>query len=226
MHRYVLGLYDVMRRLTTRFPRILFENCASGGARMDPGMMAYFPQTWASDDSDAEERLSIQYGASLCYAPVMTTAHVSICPNEQIGRNEPLEFRGHVAGAFNLGYELNLCKLSDAELDEVAAQIAQYKAMRDLVQHGEFYRLMSPYDGDYTAWMTIARDGSEFAAWFFKPTARPEEAYINLRLNGLDPDALYRSLDDGREYSGAALMNLGLPIEWRNGDDFSQMWRF
>lgn len=226
MHRYVLGLYDVMRRLTTRFPRILFENCASGGARMDPGMMAYFPQTWASDDSDAEERLSIQYGASLCYAPVMTTAHVSICPNEQIGRNEPLEFRGHVAGAFNLGYELNLCKLSDAELDEVAAQIAQYKAMRDLVQHGEFYRLMSPYDGDYTAWMTIAHDGSEFAAWFFKPTARPEEAYINLRLNGLDPDALYRSLDDGREYSGAALMNLGLPIEWRNGDDFSQMWRF
>ena len=86
--------------------------------------------------------------------------------------------------------------------------------------------VMSPYDGDYTAWMTIARDGSEFAAWFFKPTARPEEAYINLRLNGLDPDALYRSLDDGREYSGAALMNLGLPIEWRNGDDFSQMWRF
>ena len=226
MHRYVLGLYDVMRRLTTRFPNILFENCASGGARMDPGMMAFFPQTWASDDSDAEARLKIQYGASLCYAPVMTTAHVSICPNEQLGRTEPLSFRGDVAFPFNLGYELDLCRLSEEELSEVAEQISRYKEIRPLVQRGRFMRLLSPYEGPCTAWMTISQDGNEFAAWLYKPEAAPEEAYINLRLAGLDEDAHYRCRADGRVYSGAVLMNMGLAIDWRNGDDFSQMWLF
>ena len=225
MHRYVLGLYEVMRRITERFPHILFENCASGGARMDPGMMAYFPQNWVSDDSDAEARLKIQYGTSLCYPPVMTTAHVSICPNEQLGRVEPLSFRGDVAFPFNLGYELNLCRLSEEELDEVAAQIERYKQLRPLVQRGRFLRLMDPFAGPYTAWMTVAEDGSEFAAWFYKPEAQPEEAYINVRLAGLESGARYRS-DDGRELSGAALMNLGLPLDWRPGDDFSQMWHF
>ena len=226
MHRYVLGLYDVMKRITSRFPNILFENCASGGARMDPGMMAFFPQTWPSDDSDAEERLKIQYGTSLCYPPVMTTSHVSICPNEQIKRTEPLSFRGNVAFPFNLGYELNLCRLSDEELGEVAQQIAVYKSLRKLVQHGTFYRLSDPFQGPYAAWMTVVEDGSEFVAWFYKPSAAPEEAYINVRLSGLEPNAHYRNLSNGHVISGAVLMNMGLAIDWENGDDFSQMWHF
>ncbi|MGN0741358.1 MAG: GH36 C-terminal domain-containing protein, partial [Candidatus Fimadaptatus sp.] len=109
--------------------------------------------------------------------------------------------------------------------DEVAAQIARYKQLRPLVQRGRFLRLMDPFAGPYTAWMTVAEDGSEFAAWFYKPEALPEEAYINVRLSGLESGARYRS-DDGRELSGAALMNLGLPLDWRPGDDFSQMWHF
>ena len=226
MHRYVLGLYDVVERITSRFPNILFENCASGGARMDPGMLAYFPQNWASDDSDAEARLKIQYGTSLCYPPVMTTSHVSICPNEQLKRTEPLSFRGHVAFPFNLGYELNLCRLSEEELCEVAQQIEQYKSMRVLVQHGRFYRLLDPFSGPHTAWMTVAEDGSEFVAWFYKPEAMPEEAYINVRLAGLYPDAHYENVDNGQVISGAALMNMGLIIDWTVGDDFSQMWHF
>ena len=226
MHRYVLGLYDVMRRLTSAFPDVLFENCASGGARMDAGMMAFFPQTWASDDSDAEERLKIQYGTSLVYPPVFITSHVSAVPNAQVRRCEPMAFRGDVAMPFNLGYELNLCELSDAELAEVREQIAVYKRVRELVQRGVFTRLSSPFDGPYTSWMISAQDGGEFIAWFYKPDAYPEEAYINVPLAGLERDARYRELKSGAVYSGAALMELGLPIDWRNGDDFSQVWHF
>lgn len=226
MHRYILGLYHIMRTLTERFQNVLFENCASGGARMDPGMMAYFPQTWVSDNSDAVCRLKIQYGTSLCYPPVMTTAHVSACPNHQILRREPLSFRGHVAYGFNLGYELNLCNMSKEQLQEVAQQIAEYKQLRPLVQFGNFYRLENPFNGAYTSWMTISEDQKSFVVWFFKPIAEPEEAYINVRLAGLKEDLYYRCLEDERIYSGSSLMYLGLPIRWENGDYFSQMWRF
>ena len=225
-HRYVLGLYSIIRRVTERFPDVLFENCASGGARMDPAMMSFFPQTWASDNSDAACRLKIQYGTSLCYPPVMTTAHVSAVPNHQIGRVTPLDFRRDVAFAFNLGYELDLTKLPDEELAAIREQIAAYKEIRELVQTGEFYRLMSPFDGDYTAWMTVAEDKSSFAAWFFRPFAEPEEAYFSVRLQGLDHDARYRCRENGMEASGAALMKLGLPVDWQKEDFLSQMWVF
>ena len=98
--------------------------------------------------------------------------------------------------------------------------------LRALVQHGRFYRLLDPFSGPHTAWMTVAEDGSEFVAWFYKPEAMPEEAYINVCLAGLDPDAHYENVDNGQVISGAALMNMGLIIDWTVGDDFSQMWHF
>lgn len=220
LHRYVLGLYRVLETLTSRFPEVLFENCASGGARMDAGMMYYFPQTWVSDNSDAVCRLRIQYGTSLCYPPVMTTAHISASPNHQVLRQTPLDFRAAVAYPFNLGYELNLCAMSDEELQQIAEQTALYKQIRPLVQQGKFYRLLSPFAGNQTAWMTVSQDGSEFAVWYYKDFCQPEEAYINVRLTGLEQTAYYQD-EDGSCYTGEMLMNLGLLLRWKNGDYFS-----
>ena len=225
LHRYVLGLYRVMEVLTSRFPDVLFENCASGGARMDAGMMYYFPQTWASDNTDPVCRLKIQYGTSLCYPPVMITSHVSASPNHQTLRSTPMDFRAAVSYPFNLGYELNLCEMEQKELEKISEQTQQYKKIRSLVQSGKFYRLLSPFEGNQTAWMTVSQDETECLVWYYKDFCDPEEAYLNVRLTGLQEEAYYRD-EDGTVYSGDMLMNLGLPVRWKNGDYFYQMWHF
>lgn len=224
-HRYVLGLYRILETLTARFPKVLFENCASGGGRFDPGMMYYFPQAWASDNSDGLAVLKVQYGTSLCYPNIYITSHVSGVPNEQLGRVTPLSFREHGCGAFNLGYEWDFARLTQEDLEQTKAWIAQYRQWEPLVRTGDFYRLKSPFDGPQTAWMLVAPDGAEAAVWYFKAWAEGEEAYLRLRLDGLDAHADYLCLEDGRVYGGDALMNAGLTIPWRNGDFFSCMWR-
>lgn len=225
-HRYVLNLYRILETLTSRFPKVLFENCASGGARFDPGMMYYFSQTWASDNTDAISRLKIQYGTSLQMPPMWITSHISASPNHQLDRPSPLPFREAVCSPFNLGYELNLLKLSDEDLAEIACQAERYKAIRKLVQFGKFSRLQSPFDSDYTAWQVESQDGSEVIVWFYKPYAVAEEAYIRAFPVNLDPKADYKDTVSGRTYNGSMAMRLGLPIEWKNGDHFSQMWHF
>lgn len=225
-HRYMLNLYYILEELTKRFPNVLFENCASGGARFDPGMMHYFSQNWASDNTDAISRLKIQYGASLAYPPLWITAHVSASPNHQMERVAPLQFREHVSQPFNMGYELDLTILSADELEQVAQQIARYKQLRELVQFGTFYRLKSPYDGKDTAWQTISQDKSEVLVWYYKPYAEAEEAHISVKLRGLDLQASYRLLGSDRSFNGSVLMNMGLALDWKNGDHFSQVWHF
>lgn len=144
-HRYMLGVYRVMEQVTSAFPEVLFESCSGGGGRFDPGMLFYMPQTWTSDNTDAVERLKIQYGTSLVYPASAMGAHVSAVPNHQIGRVTSLEMRGHVAMSGNLGYELDLTKFTEAEKTEVKEQVAFYKSVRALVQHGDMYRLSSPF---------------------------------------------------------------------------------
>ena len=141
-----------------RFPKILFESCASGGGRFDPGMLYYAPQGWASDDSDAVERLKIQYGTSMCYPISSIGAHVSVIPNHQVFRNTPLHTRANVAyfGAF--GYELDLNKLSEEELVQVKEQIQFMKKYRHILQYGMFYRLKSPFEGNEVVWMVVSED--------------------------------------------------------------------
>lgn len=145
-HRCMLGLYEVLDKLTSRFPAILFENCSSGGGRFDPGMLYYMPQTWASDNTDAVSRLKIQYGTSLLYPPITIGAHVSAVPNHQVGRITSLSLRGHVAMSGNFGYELDLTRLSDAEKKQVHEQVAFYKRIRPLIQFGDFYRVKNPFE--------------------------------------------------------------------------------
>ncbi|HYU15655.1 MAG TPA: alpha-galactosidase, partial [Candidatus Acidoferrum sp.] len=195
-HRYMLGVYSVYERVTARFPEILFESCAGGGGRFDPGLLAYAPQAWTSDDSDAIERLGIQWGTSLVYPPSSMGAHVSAVPNHQVGRVTPLATRAAVAFFGVFGYELDPTALSADERAAIAVQIAFYKQHRDLLQAGRFLRLIGPAggdgDGNETAWMCVSDDRRRAIVGFYRVLQRPAAPAGRLRLRGLDPAAVYR----------------------------------
>ncbi len=193
-HRYMLGVYDLYSRLTERFPHILFESCAGGGGRNDPGVLAFAPQAWISDDTDAVERQRIQYGTSMVYPLVAMGAHVSAVPNHQIGRVTPLDTRAAVAFFGNLGYELDPRSLDEAEAKQVRAQIAWYKERRELIHRGRFHRLRSPFEGDgnETAWMVVADDRTHALVGWYRTLSVPLPGPSLLRLRGLDPGARYR----------------------------------
>jgi alpha-galactosidase len=225
-HRYLLGVYELYRRLTTRFPEILFESCAGGGGRFDPGLLAFAPQAWTSDDTDAIERLKIQWGTSLAYPLSSMAAHVAAVPNHQVGRVTPLSTRAAVAFFGVLGYELDLTALSAKERGEIADQIAFYIGRRQLFQRGRFLRLESPYDGDrdHVAWMTVADDARQAVVGSYQILARADPGPGRLRLRGLDPLATYRvstwPAGDDRparantgQRSGAELMAAGFVLD-------------
>ena len=193
-HRYILGVYDLYARLTAAFPEILFESCAGGGGRFDPGLLAYAPQAWTSDDTDAIERLRIQWGASLIYPLSSMGAHVSAVPNHQTGRLTPIAMRAAVAFFGVFGYELDATSLSPAERAEVADQVGFYKDHREVLQRGRFVRLRSPFedDGNETAWMTVSDDRRHAIVGFYRTLTRPNPAVNRLRLRELDPEARYR----------------------------------
>lgn len=214
MHRYILGVYDLYERLIERYPKILFESCASGGGRFDAGMLYYAPQAWTSDDSDAIERLKIQYGTSFGYPQSMMGAHVSASPNEQLGRNTPLKIRGDVAffGAF--GYELDLDKLSSTELTSIKKQIELMKKYRSIFQYGTFYRLKSPFEGNIVSWMVVSEDKSQAIVGYYKILNDVNCEYRRLYLPGLEADTLYNVQEELDSYlgnfTGDELANIGL----------------
>lgn len=209
-HRYILGVYDLYERLTSQFPKVLFESCASGGARFDPGMLYYAPQAWTSDDTDAVERLKIQYGSSYCYPISSMGSHVSVCPNHQLNRNTPLYTRANVAYFGTFGYELDLNKLTEEEQEEVKDQIRFMKQYRELFQFGTFYRLRDPFQHNVAAWMVVSEDKKEAIVGWYRVLNVVNEAFHRLALKGLDPDLCYSSSADGRSYYGDELMNAGL----------------
>ena len=219
-HRYMLGIYRVLETITSRFPNILFESCSGGGGRFDAGMLHYMPQTWTSDDSDAVERLFIQYGTSIPYPPASMGAHVSAVPNHQVGRTTSLSMRGDVAMSGNFGYELDLTKLTKAELGEMKKQIRFVKKIRHLTQQGCFTRLASPFEGQYAAWQFSSESRNELLVCLFRRFARanPENAFV--RVMDVDEKAWYAD-QDGVRYHGSALRRIGLPLEFPNGGDAS-----
>lgn len=194
-HRYILGVYDLYERLTSKFPHILFESCASGGGRFDPGLLYYAPQAWTSDDSDAVERLKIQYGTSFAYPVSSMGAHVSVAPNHQLFRQTPLKMRGDVAyfGAF--GYELDITKMSEEEHAVVKEQIAFVKKYRNLIHNGTFYRLQSPFEGNITAWMVVSEDKKQAIVAYYKVLNDVNCEYRRIKLHGLSDEMLYRAKD-------------------------------
>lgn len=234
MHKYILGVYDLYTRLTTEFPEILFESCASGGARFDPAMLYFAPQTWTSDDTDASERVKIQYGTSMVYPVVSMGSHVSAVPNHQLLRTTPLETRGNVAYFGTFGYELDLNLLSDEEIEMVKKQITFMKQYRDLIQvEGDFYRLLSPFAGNDAAWMVVSRDQTEAIAGFYQRLNKINASWLRLRLQGLSEDSLYEVsrnvLGETKSYQayGSELMYAGIPIDREElnekGGDFASL---
>lgn len=209
-HRYILGVYDLYDRLTKKFPHVLFESCAGGGARFDPGMLYYAPQAWTSDDSDAVERLKIQYGTSYCYPISSMGAHVSVVPNHQVFRNTPFYTRANVAYFGTFGYELDLNKLTDEERAEVKKQIAFMKENRELFQYGTFYRLSSPFDNNVTMWMVVSDDKKKAIVGWYRVLNVVNMSYDRVKLQGLAEDVEYRILGLETTHYGDELMNLGL----------------
>lgn len=209
-HRYILGVYSLYERLIENFPEILFESCASGGARFDAGMLYYAPQCWTSDDSDAVERIKIQYGTSFGYPVVSMGAHVSAVPNHQLCRYTPLETRGNVAyfGAF--GYELDLQKLQEDERAVVRQQIAFMKEYREVIQFGTFYRLRSPFEHNIAAWMVVSDDKKTAVVGYYKILNDVNCEFRRLRLKGLDPDMRYGVGENDGWFYGDELMESGL----------------
>ena len=209
-HRYILGVYSLYERLIQNFPEILFESCASGGARFDAGMLFYAPQCWTSDDSDAAERIKIQYGTSFGYPVVSMGAHVSAVPNHQLFRFTPLETRGNVAyfGAF--GYELDLQKLTAEERGIVRNQIAFMKEYREVIQFGTFYRLQSPFENNIAAWMTVSQDRKTAVVGYYKILNDVNCEFRRMKLKGLLPDVRYRVENRDEWFYGDELMNAGL----------------
>jgi len=193
-HRHVLGTYELYRRLTEAFPDILFESCASGGGRFDPGLLAFAPQAWTSDNTDAVERVLIQWGSSLAYPQSSMGNHVSAVPNHQTGRITPLSFRGKVAFFGTFGYELDPGSLTDAERAEVAEQVAFYTEQRDVFQFGRFLRLRIPFEGDRNeaAWMVASPEADRAVVGAYRFLSRPMPTVNRLRLRGLDPARTYR----------------------------------
>ena len=167
-HRYILGLYKVLEEITTRFPDVLFESCSGGGGRFDPGMLYYMPQTWTSDNTDAIERLKIQFGTSMVYPNASIGCHVSAVPNHQVDRITPIETRGVVAMSGNFGYELDITKLPESEKEIIKEQVKLYKEIRETIQFGKCYRLSSPFENNDVAWMFISKDCEEIIVSFCK----------------------------------------------------------
>jgi len=216
-HRYVLGLYDLMKKLTERYPHILFEGCSGGGGRFDLGMLCYQPQIWCSDNTDAINRLKIQYGTSFFYPVSAVGSHVSASPNHQTGRFCPLSTRAAVAMAGSFGYELDVTKMTDEEKSEALAFTEHYRQYQNLIYNGRYYRLKSPYDSSgITAWQIAAEDGSEALLTVVGTEPQGNPLCVYVRLKGLSAEKIYSV--NGDTYTGAALMNAGFKIPPMRGD--------
>lgn len=213
---WTLGLYRVLEAVTSTHPGVLFESCASGGNRVDLGMLSYTPQVWLSDDTDAWERARIQTGASYGYPPSVWGAHVSASPNHQTLRTSSIEARFDVAAFGRLGYELDLGALSPADKRAVKGQIAFYRKHRDLLTGGEWHRLRDPFTTDECAWMVVSSDRRRAAVLELVGRARPNADAEPLRLRGLDPTAIYR-VTTRREFLDprvfGSLINTALPVK-------------
>ena len=198
MHRYVLGLYRMMDELTKRFPEILFEGCASGGNRFDLGILCFFPQIWASDNTDAVYRVNGMNGYSYGYPMSVMGAHVSSCPNHQTLRITPLETRFAVATFGVLGYECNLCDMKKEDLEEIRKQIALYKEWRNVLQYGTFYR---GRNAKIHEWTCVSEDKRQAVGMIMQELTQPNHPTEQYFPKGLDAPKRYEFTNRSMRYS-------------------------
>ena len=209
-HKYTLGFYKIMDAITGAFPNILFEGCSGGGGRFDAGVLAYMPQIWTSDNSDAAARLKIQYATSMGYPVSAISAHVTAVPNHQNGRITSLKMRADTAYAGVFGYELDITKMSDTELAEIKKQVETDKKLRTLMRTGDFYRILSPYETNYCSWEMVSKDKKEVFFYSAKIFSVANSHDIRIKLKGLDAEAKYMDTVTGEVYGGDELMYYGV----------------
>ena len=226
LYDYMLGVYDLLERIGTRYPDVLLEGCAGGGGRFDAGMLYYTPQIWCSDNTDAVDRIRIQYGTSFGYPPSTMGAHVSACPNEQNGRVTPFETRAAVAMSGTFGYELDLSRLTDEEKEQVRCQIRDYHRYAPLIQNGDYYRLSNAVDAPFCAWESAAADGSEVLVTVVLRKIQGNMTVNYVPLKGMTGGSLYREEKSGRIYPSDALMDVGLPMPVEFGQSHSYIFHF
>ena len=205
-HRFILGTYELMDRITSAFPHILFESCAGGGGRFDAGMLYYMPQAWASDNTDPIERLTIQFGTTMCYPASSMGAHVSACDRTGI------ETKAAVAMAGPFGYELDPKEMSEEDKEKVKEQVKNYHRYYNVIHFGDLYRIIAPTDDEFKcAWEYVAKDKSEALLTVVIKNRAPHD-FLLIKMKGLDPEKMYRDETDGEIYSGALLMNAGINL--------------
>lgn len=224
-HRYILGVYALYEKLLAKYPDLLIESCAGGGGRFDPALLYYAPQTWTSDDTDAIERLKIQYGASMVYPLSAIGSHVSEVPNHQVARMTSLKMRSDVALFGTFGYELDVTKLSQREKSQVKNQIILFKKHRTLLHTGTFFRLQSPFNGNVCAWMVVSENQTEALIGYYQILAEPNPPYQRLRLKGLNADFDYTIWEKEQVRTGKDLMAVGLIFGENYIDRASDFWQ-
>jgi len=210
-HKYIMGVYSLYERLRKAFPHILFESCASGGARFDAGMLYYAPQAWCSDDTDGHERVKIQYGTSYGYPVSMVGSHVSASPNLQTHRAMTIDDRANVAYYGTFGYELDLNEISEEDFESVKEQIKFMKEYRELFQYGNYYRLQSPFENNISAWMVVSDDKQTAIVTTHKTENIPNWGIERIKLQGLNPDIVY-TINDKDDIYGDYVMNAGISL--------------
>lgn len=215
---YVTGVYDFLEKLVRRYPNVLIEGCSGGGGRFDAGMLYYTPQIWCSDNTDAVDRLRIQYGTSFFYPVSAVGSHVSAVPNHQTGRSTSLRTRGVAAMAGTFGYELDPGKLSDREKEEIREQVEQYRKYEELIRKGDYRRLSDPFRDSYAAWEFVSGDGERVLLNVVMLEVHGNMPVSYVKLRGLKADRVYREADTGRSYHGSALMTAGLPLPVEPGE--------
>ncbi len=212
LHDYVLGLYEILEQLRSKYPKLLIEGCSGGGGRFDLGMLYYTPQIWTSDNTDPMDRLWIQYGTSFGYPPAAMAAHVTKSPNEHTGRRTPVETRGITAmyGAF--GFELDLARMPENEKEAARKQVMDYKRFEQLIREGDYYRLNDPDRENFCGWGFVSKDKRQALVHVVITQIRGNEPVNYLKLKGLKQDAFYTDENTGITYDANLLMSAGLPL--------------
>lgn len=226
-HKYMLGVYDFLDKITSRYPNILFEGCSSGGARFDTGLMYYTPQIWTSDNTDSVERSLIQYCASIAYPVSTFGSHISAVPNHQNGRITDINARSMVAMSGNFGFELDLTTMTDSDKEAVKESILLFKQYWGLIHNGRICRISSYEDrSEYIAWSFVSKDRSETLLNILTTNTHGNSHILYVKCKGLDPDALYVCEQTKETYAGATLMYTGIPLPMKSGEYNSFQYYF
>ncbi len=216
-HRVILGVYELAKYLTESFPHVFFEGCASGGGRFDGGMLAYFPQIWTSDDTDAHERTIIQHGTNICYPLSATSNHVSISPSQKVARITPWETRRDVAynGAF--GYEFDTKLIPAEDMAKIKADVEKYRTLSDLMLRGDLYRMQNTARDGVMCQIVVSKDKSLGYLTFYR-THCTFKGTPTFKVNGLADGKLYRIKELDLALHGSTLRNVGLVMPETEGD--------